>query len=136
MCTDPVCIISLDKEDSNPSPNKENLEKYIIVTSHYLHKITPYNDETNIPEPVTNLDPILQNAYDSLPHNDTFTCMTLNGNVFSALIYLLSVNNTFRNSFLFKTYSSNKHNAYRSATLTYIKVRLVMPERCQLGYKS
>ena len=25
MCTDPVCIISLEKEDSKSSPNKENL---------------------------------------------------------------------------------------------------------------
>ena len=38
MCTDPVCIISLDKEDSKPSQNKENLEKHIVVTSHSLQK--------------------------------------------------------------------------------------------------
>ena len=141
MCTGPVCIILLDNGELTTSPNKKYLEKLIVVTSHSLDEICLSSDDPCLPEPVTNLEPILQQPSNSpknisLLNNDQHTCMTLSGNVFSALIYLLSVNNTFRNSFLLKTYTSNKHSVNKSGKLAVIKVNLVMPERCEVGYKS
>lgn len=137
MSRKPLCIISIDVEESCTSSQKQNQsERIIFVNNESLHEVQPpYHDTTYISDN-TSQTSVLEIA--SISPNDIYqlkngdhSFMTLDGKVFSAFIYLLTINDRFRMSYI----SKNSHEL-KSINLSFMKVKLVMPEKCEIGYNS
>ena len=138
MSAEPFCLISFHTEEQTNSEEKvTKSEDVILVTGDFAHEIRLPQKDPQCPFPiysdsriskVINLDVINQ-------LHDTYPLMKLNGRVFSALIYLLTVNDNYRNAFLSKI-NNPIDNFQKSLNISYVKARLVMPEKCEIGYKS
>lgn len=137
MSDEPFCLISIHfEEQTNCVEKVTKLEDFILVTSDFVHekRLLQINPQCPFPNyrdsEISKL--INLNVINQL--HDT-SCIILDGRVFSALIYLLTVNANFRNAFLLKI-NNPIDNFQKSVNISYVKARLVMPEKCEIGYKS
>jgi len=132
MSREPLCIISIDVEESCTSSQKQNQsERIIFVNNESLHEVQPpYHDITFISDNTSQTSVLEPNDIHQLKNSD-HSFMTLDGKVFSALIYLLTTNDRFRMSYI----SQSRHKL-KSINLSNMKVKLVMPEKCEIGYNS
>jgi len=131
-------VISLHVDGKTNSEEKlTRLEDVILVTSNFVHKIRLPLKDKQCPLPTyrdSEMSKVINLNVNNQLH-DTCPFVTLNGRVFSALIYLLTVNDYFRNAFLSKI-NNSIDNFQKSVNISYIKARLVMPEKCEIGYNS
>ena len=137
MSDEPFCLISIHfEEQTNCVKKVTKLEDFILVTSDFVHekRLLQNNPQCQVPiyrdSDISKL--INLNVINEL--HDTYRII-FDGRVFSALIYLLTVNANFRNAFLLKI-NNPIDNFQKSVNISYVKARLVMPEKCEIGYKS
>ena len=137
MSCEPLFIISIDVEEySNSSQRQNQSERIILVNNESLHELQPPYHDTICISDNTSRTNILENASispkDIYQHvNGDHFFIILDGKVFSAFIYLLTINDRFRMSYI----SKNRHKL-KSINPSYMKVKLVMPEKCEIGYNS
>ena len=105
MSAEPFCLISFHIEEQTISEEKvTKLEDVILVTGNFVHEISLPQKDPLCPFPICRDSRIFKdinlNVINQL--HDTYPLMTLNGRVFSAFVYLLTVNDNYRNAFLSK----------------------------------
>ena len=137
MSAEPFCLISIHfEEQTNCVEKVTKLEDFILVTIDFVYEKGLQQKNPQCPFPIyrdseisklINLN-VINQLHDTSP-------IILDGRVFSALIYLLTVNANFRNAFLLKI-NNPIDNFQKSVNISYVKARLVMPEKCEIGYNS
>ena len=134
-----VGLITVSTERNGPSVHTAILDELIIITNYSVQKISPPKENKKTFQPITdipelhNCNPIVTLMYHSWINIKE---SILEGDAFSTFVNLLLSNDTFRKSFLVKMMHKSSALDCGKMVLPCMKVRVVMPKKCEIGYKS
>jgi hypothetical protein len=134
-----VGIITVSTERHWPSVHTTILDELIVVTNSAVQQIclSKENQEyfqaiSEIPElhSCTPKVKVLYHSWINIKES------ILEGDTFSTLVHLLLSNETFRKSFLVEMRHHSSALNCGKVALPCMKVRVVMPKKSEIGYKS
>ena len=129
-----VCLITASIQDSSlPLFDWRNPDCILAVTKESAQEICrPYEESKYLLDLLEGQEP--QSSKHPADPTAKYS-VVLMANAFSALTYLILVNDTFRNSFLVQM-SHHKPSICGKAAVSYLRIKLIMPEKTELVYKS
>ena len=136
-----VCVLGVVTETvSRPSIDSAEFDE-LLVTNDSVRQVNTL-DETKYLVDLSNgqeLEKLDKSTSEILKlfRAHTHYLVNLSGHVFSAFLYLLTVNYTFRNSFLVQmSHQISKQNSCATLPLAYIQIGLFMPQKIEVDYKA
>ena len=130
-----VSLITVNTKDSKcNSFALEMLDELLLVTCQSVIKLNLPVEQIYLKLSIIKELEKVKHEVLALDHSfriNSEYAITLHGNAFSALVYLLQ-NNTFRNGFLVQMSIQSS----QEASLPCMNVRLIMPEKSSVGYRS
>ena len=134
-----VGILTIDTSPNSASNTDDNLDELLIITNCSLQQICHPKETSNKFHALTDISelqkckpkpPELYYAWNNIKES------ILDGNTFSTLANLLLSNDAYRKSFLAQMIYQSPSLNCGTEVLPCMKVRLIMPKKSQIGYKS